>query len=346
MRPKDASDGLPRQPLDCMVTSVSPLRCFYHPDFFLPLPPGHPFPMEKFPQARDLLASGGAPVVITPVAPAPMRQLLRVHTSGYLRKLADDTLTDKEVCKLGLPWHPRLLHRSSLETAATVAACRHALAHGMAANLAGGTHHAFPDRGLGYCVLNDVAVAVRELQAKDPSLRAFIADTDAHQGNGTNAIFRGDQRVFTYSIHGERNYPSAKEAGNRDVGLPRQVSGDNYLAALAETLPSSLDSFPADLVIWISGADVHEQDRFGQMKLTTGQMNERDRLVIAWCLDRRLPLVVLYGGGYHREPGMTAHLHANTISTAAMAFRAMQSRPDLPENDQHGVPCLPLPSGS
>jgi acetoin utilization deacetylase AcuC-like enzyme len=215
-----------------------------------------------------------------------------------------------------------LLHRSSLETAATIAACHHALAHGMAANLAGGTHHAFPDRGLGYCVLNDVAVAVRDLHETRPALRVFVADTDAHQGNGTHAIFRGDDRVFTYSIHGERNYPSAKEPGNVDVGLPREVSGDDYLGALTDTLPAALDHFPADLVIWISGADVHEQDRFGQMRLTTEQMTNRDRLVVEWCLQRGLPLAVLYGGGYHREPGMTARLHANTITTAAKSFTA------------------------
>jgi acetoin utilization deacetylase AcuC-like enzyme len=296
------------------------LRCFYHPDFFLPLPPGHPFPMEKFPQAHEILISEGAPVEIAPVAPAPTRQLLRVHTSEYLRKLTHGTLDEMEVYKLGLPWQPRLLHRSSLETAATIAACHHALAHGMAANLAGGTHHAFPDRGLGYCVLNDVAVAIRDLHEAKPELRIFVTDTDAHQGNGTHAILRGEDRVFTYSIHGERNYPSAKESGNLDVGLPREVSGDDYLKALADTLPAALDDFRADLVIWISGADVHEKDRFGQMRLTTEQMRTRDQLVIDWCLQRQHPLVVLYGGGYHREPGMTARLHANTIQLAAAAF--------------------------
>lgn len=299
------------------------LRCFYHPDFFLPLPPGHPFPMEKFPQAHDLLVAGGVAVEITPVAPARTRQLLRVHTSEYLRKLAHGTLDHTETYKLGLPWQPRLLQRSALETAATVAACHHALAHGMAANLAGGTHHAFPDRGLGYCVLNDVAVAIRDLHTARPSLRILVADTDAHQGNGTHAIFHGDDRVFTYSIHGERNYPSAKEPGTLDVGLPREVDGDDYLASLEKTLPMSLDRFAADLVVWISGADVHENDRFGQMRLTTAQMGERDRLVVRWCHERSRPLVVLYGGGYNREAGMTARLHANTIETAARTFAAL-----------------------
>jgi acetoin utilization deacetylase AcuC-like enzyme len=276
--------------------------------------------MEKFPQAHDLLLAGGAAVEISPVSPTPNRQLLRVHTSEYLRKLAHGTLDATEVYKLGLPWQPRLLRRSSLETAATVAACHHALEHGMAANLAGGTHHAFPDRGLGYCVLNDVAVAIRDLHETRPELRIFVADTDAHQGNGTHAIFRQDERVFTYSIHGERNYPSAKEPGDLDVGLPREVRGDDYLGALTDTLPAALDRFPADLVIWISGADVHEHDRFGQMRLTTAQMTERDQAVLSWCGERSLPVAVLYGGGYNREPGMTARLHANTIETAAEIF--------------------------
>ncbi|MEY3480663.1 MAG: hypothetical protein RIQ71_1438 [Verrucomicrobiota bacterium] len=298
------------------------LRCFYHPDYFLPLPPGHPFPMEKFPQAHDLLSCSGTPVEIALVGPATPRQLRRVHESSYLEKLSRGTLDKMEAYKLGLPWQPKLLYRSSLETAATIAACRHALEHGMAANLAGGTHHAFPDRGLGYCVLNDVAVAVRDLHETRPDLRIFVADTDAHQGNGTHAIFRDEDRVFTYSIHGERNYPSAKEPGDLDVGLPRQVSGDDYLAALASSLPSTLDNFPCDLVVWISGADVHEEDRFGQMRLSTEQMTSRDHSVLSWCRERNLPVATLYGGGYHREPGMTARLHVNTIETAATIFAA------------------------
>jgi len=278
--------------------------------------------MEKFPQAHDLLVASSAPLEIALIAPATPRQLRRVHESAYLEKLSRGTLNDMEVYKLGLPWQPKLLYRSSLETAGTIAACRYALEDGMAANLAGGTHHAFPNRGLGYCVLNDVAVAILDLHETQPNLRVFVADTDAHQGNGTHAIFCDDERVFTYSIHGERNYPSAKEPGNLDVGLPREVGGDDYLVALVDTLPSAFDSFPCELVIWISGADVHEQDRFGQMRLSTLQMIERDRMVLTWCRERNLPVAVLYGGGYHREPGMTARLHANTIETAAAIFAA------------------------
>jgi acetoin utilization deacetylase AcuC-like enzyme len=293
------------------------LRCFYHPDYFLPLPEGHPFPMEKFPQAHALLQQAGAPIDVRPAAAAPMRQLLAVHDSDYLRRMAHGGLDRTESHKLGLPWTPRLLHRSALETAGTVAACRHALAAGMAANLAGGTHHAFPDRGLGYCVLNDAAVAIRALHREHPGLRVFVADTDAHQGNGTNAIFADDPRVFTYSIHGERNYPSAKVPGSMDVGLPRQVAGSDYLERLADSLPPALDRFAPDLVIWISGADVHHRDRFGQMELDDDHVRRRDESVLVWCLERRRPVAVLYGGGYNREPGHTARLHAATISTAA-----------------------------
>jgi acetoin utilization deacetylase AcuC-like enzyme len=296
------------------------LRCFYHQDYFLALPPGHPFPMEKFPQAHALLRSSPT-IEVAPVGPASHRQLLRVHTSDYLQKLAHGTLVPAELQKLGLPWHARLLRRSALETAGTIAACRHALGHGLAANLAGGTHHAFPARGLGYCVLNDVAVAIRGLHTGDPSLRVFVADTDAHQGNGTSAIFAAEPRVFTYSIHGERNYPSTKEPGSLDVGLPREVSGSAYLTALRDTLPAALDRFAPGLVIWLSGADVHENDRFGQMRLTTEQMAERDRLVLQWCRQRELPTAVLYGGGYNREPGMTARLHANTILMASASWQ-------------------------
>lgn len=296
------------------------LRCFYHADYFLPLPPGHPFPMEKFRQAHALLLAEGAPVEVVPVAPAPFRQLLSVHTSGYLRALAHGGLTPAQLQKLGLPWGPRLLRRSALETAGTLAACRRALSHGMSANLAGGTHHAFPDRGLGYCVLNDVAVAIRALHRENPALRVFVADTDAHQGNGTNAIFADDPRIFTYSIHGGRNYPSAKVPGSLDVGLPRQVSATAYLDALSATLPAALDDFPADLVVWISGADVHVMDRFGQMELGDADVTARDEAVLGWCVERRLPLAVLYGGGYHRQPGMTARLHANTVTLASRIF--------------------------
>ncbi|MBV9489029.1 MAG: histone deacetylase [Verrucomicrobia bacterium] len=289
------------------------MHCFYSPAYFYPLPPEHPFPMEKFPLAYRLLASEVPGIVVRPAPFVSLEDLRRVHLEEYLCKLSHAGLSDGEAFRLGFAWTPELFARCRYETGGTVAALMTALEQGVAANLAGGTHHAFPDRGLGFCLLNDVAVAVRRLHAERPDLRVLVADTDAHQGNGTHAIFRGDDRVFTYSIHVEKNYPTIKEPGDLDVGLARWVSGATYLARLQETLPDAIGAFEPDLIVWISGADPHEGDRFGQMKLTTGDLETRDRWVASLCRDYEVPLALLYGGGYNRRPGMTARLHANSV---------------------------------
>jgi acetoin utilization deacetylase AcuC-like enzyme len=292
------------------------VKAFYHPDYFLPLPPGHPFPMEKFPQAADIIARELTGIEIIEAQPASWEQLLRVHTEGYLEAIHEGLLSADELLKLGLPWQPNLLQRSSLETGGTIQACFAARKEGLACNLAGGTHHAFPNRGLGYCVLNDVAVAIRELDQTQPQLRVMVIDTDAHQGNGTHAIFRAEARVFTYSIHVGRNYPSQKEPGSCDVELPRWVEGSEYLQRLEETLLPALQTAQPEFVIWIAGADNHAMDRFGQMKLTTAEMQKRDERVLHWTAGAGLPTAVLYGGGYHPEPGMTARLHTQTVAAA------------------------------
>lgn len=303
------------------------LPCFYDPDYFLPLPDGHPFPMEKFPDAHAQVCDQ---VNVRPPLSLDRSDLERVHHKAYLDAVSYDLETSPSESgltryarnRLGLPADPRLLPRSSLETAGTVSATLAALEVGMAANLAGGTHHAFPDRGLGFCVLNDVAVAVEYLRARDQMPdQILIIDTDAHQGNANHAFFRGDATVFTYSIHVGKNYPAAKEPGDLDVPLPRYVSGEDYLNALRSTLPGVLAQTEPDLVFWISGADVHADDRFGQMSLTCEQIAERDRYVLALCQDYATKLVILYGGGYNRSPGKTGWLHAQTILRAAEAFR-------------------------
>ena len=191
-----------------------------------------------------------------------------------------------------------------------------ALEDGLACNLAGGTHHAFADRGLGYCVLNDVAIAIRDLHAIHPDRRVFVVDTDAHQGNGSNGIFAGDARVFTYSIHVGRNYPAEKTAGSLDVELPRFVSGAEYLERLDATLPAAFELFAPDLAFWIAGSDPHENDRFGQMKLSDADMAMRDSAVLDLVIRLGVPVVVLYGGGYNRDRVHTARLHANTVKLA------------------------------
>jgi len=274
--------------------------------------------MDKFWRAEAMIREGRSKnVEILPVELAAEKQLLRVHTAEYLEKIRRGTLEPTEAVKLGLPPGEALLDRSRLEVAGTVAAARAALEDGLACNLAGGTHHAFPDRGLGYCVLNDVAVAIRELQASRPSLRSFVIDTDAHQGNGTHAIFSTDDRVFTYSIHVGKNYPAVKTAGSLDVELPRSVLGDDYLEHLEASLLPALDEFSPDLVFWIAGADPHEHDRFGQMRLSDAAMKARDLHVLQLVTHQQRPTVVLYGGGYNRDRIHTARLHANTVLLAA-----------------------------
>lgn len=280
--------------------------------------------MGKFQRAHqflteDIQENHGLEVEIIP--PVEEELLLRIHTPEYVAKLRDRTLSDGEHFRLGLPDHPSLYNRSRLGAAGTVHATAAALDDGIACNLAGGTHHAFPERGTGFCVFNDVALAIRNLQAKDPDLYIMVLDTDAHQGNATHAIFREDERVYTYSIHVGRNFPSKKEPGDMDVGLPRYVSGDEYFDALTKTAEPALLNFEPDLVVWLSGVDPHEEDRFGQMKLSTDQLSARDEYVIDMVRSHEIPLAVLYGGGYHREPDMTARLHANTIQAALRRWK-------------------------
>ncbi len=278
--------------------------------------------MEKFPQAHALLS--GEVEVLSPMLTDRAHAEL-VHTADYLDAVSFDSqagpphgLTRDARARLGLPAHPLLLERSMCETAGTIGAAFAALEHGIAANLAGGTHHAFPDYGSGYCVLNDIAIAIACLRAADKNLhQILIVDTDAHQGNANHAWFADDHKVYTYSIHVGANYPARKAPGDCDVPLPRFVGGDEYFIALRNTLPDVFRKTEPDLVFWISGADNHEDDRFGQMRLTGEQMAERDRFVINLCHAYCAPTVVVYGGGYNRRPGMTAQLHAQTIRIAA-----------------------------
>lgn len=273
--------------------------------------------MEKFPEARRLLGAWAPEQVeVVHVEPASRAQLERVHTPAYLDSIRYGTLTPRERTKLGLPHHPRLLERSALETAGTIAAAHAALAEGIAANLAGGTHHAFADRGEGYCVLNDVCVALADLWTRDPHLHALVIDTDAHQGNGTAALLREEPRAFTYSIHVGRNYPSKKEPSDVDVPLNRWAPGHTYLDALRRTLPAAIERADPDIAFWITGADPHEDDRFGQMALTDAELATRDRFVLASVRAHWIPLVVLYGGGYHRS-GRTGELHAQSVARSA-----------------------------
>jgi acetoin utilization deacetylase AcuC-like enzyme len=282
--------------------------------------------MDKFWRAEEMIRAAAPPgVEILPVEPCPEDFLRSVHSVEYLEKIRTGALDTLESLKLGLPCGEELLTRSRLEVAGTIAAMHAALADGLACNLAGGTHHAFPGRGEGYCVLNDVAIAIRHLQSTQPYRRIVIIDTDAHQGNANHAIFASDRRVFTYSIHVGKNYPSEKVPGSLDVPLPRYVAGADYLEQLEATLAPALEEFDPSLAFWITGADPHVNDRFGQMRLDDADFARRDDHVLDLIKKRRLPTVLLYGGGYNREREHTARLHADSVLRAASAARSWRT---------------------
>ncbi|TAG08501.1 MAG: histone deacetylase [Verrucomicrobia bacterium] len=294
------------------------MRCFYSHALELALPADHPFPMDKFRVSKDMLLDGGIlrPDEIIEVRPAEMQVLRRVHEASYIDKISNSLLDRKEQLLLGLPATPELFKRSITEVEATRLACHAALEEGVGVCLAGGTHHAFREHGEGYCVFNDVAIAIRDIQFRQPNIRIMVVDTDAHQGNGTAAILADDPRVFTYSIHVGKNYPTRKITGSLDVETVRYVEGEMYLKQLFSSLASALDQFSPDLVIWISGADNHRNDRFGQMHLSLKEIQHRDETLLRAFIKNRIPVAVLYGGGYNRQPEFTAKLHRNTIASA------------------------------
>lgn len=294
------------------------MRCFYSQELELDLPSDHPFPMEKFRVSKDMLLGNGIlkPEEIVEVSQVSSHLLSKVHDQNYLDKIYGCRLDKKEQLRLGLPLTPKLYQRSATEVEATRLACHAALEEGVAVCLAGGTHHAFAEHGEGYCVFNDVAVAIRDLQVRRPGIRIMVVDTDAHQGNGTASLLADDPRVFTYSIHVGRNYPSKKVAGSLDVETVRYVEGEMYLKQLFISLAGALDTFSPDLVIWIAGADNHRNDRFGQMHLSLKDLQRRDEVLLGAFIRNRIPVAVLYGGGYNRQADFTAKIHRNTVAMA------------------------------
>jgi acetoin utilization deacetylase AcuC-like enzyme len=288
------------------------MRCAYHPDYFVALPPTHPFPMAKYPLLFETLSREGLlpPDEVIEPGEASLEDLRLVHDDGYLDRLAAGTLEAAAIRKIGVPWSPALWRRSRLAAQGTLEAARAALEDGLAANLAGGTHHAFPAHGEGFCLLNDVAVAIRVLQRDGRMRRALVIDLDVHQGNGTAAIFEGDADVFTFSMHGERNYPLNKMLSTLDVGLADGVGDDEYLELLARHLGRILEEFVPDVVFYLAGVDPARGDRYGRLALSDDGLARRDRHVLEACRGRGLPLVITIAGGYAPTPGRTAELHS------------------------------------
>jgi len=294
------------------------LHCAYHPGYFVPLPPSHPFPMAKYPLLFQRLRASGwlhDAQVLEP-GEAALDDLRLVHTEGYLQQLADGTLDAAAVRKIGVPWSQALWRRSRLAAQGTLLAARAALEDGLAANLAGGTHHAFPGHGEGFCVLNDVAVAIRVLQRDGRARRALVVDLDVHQGNGTAAIFEGDADVFTFSMHGERNYPTRKMRSTLDVGLADGIGDDEYLALLRRHLGDILARFVPDIVFYLAGVDPVRGDRYGRLALTDDGLRQRERCVLDSCGSRGLPVVITIAGGYAPTPERTAELHSIVFEEA------------------------------
>jgi acetoin utilization deacetylase AcuC-like enzyme len=287
--------------------------------YTFPLPDGHRFPIEKYALLRARVIADG--IVSADRVHDPSRvsraDLLLVHTADYVDRFTAGELTKDEIRKLGFPWSKGLVERSYRAAGGTVEASEHAVSHGIAMNLAGGTHHAFPSHGEGFCVFNDVAIAIRALQRDGRIARAAVVDLDVHQGNGTHAVFAGDDSVFTFSMHGGRNYPFHKVPGRLDVELADGTGDDAYLALLADTLPRVLADARPDLVVYLAGADAHERDRLGRLALTFEGLARRDTMVLEQCREVGLPVVVTIAGGYGDPISGTVEVHARTARIAA-----------------------------
>lgn len=298
------------------------MKAFYSDTFVIPLPTGHKFPMEKYSRLRERLLLEGvldAARLHIPDAATDL-ELHRAHDPAYVSRVVEGRLDPAEVRRIGFPWSEAMVERSRRSAGATLAACRAALEDGLGINLAGGTHHAFADRGEGFCVFNDAAVAARGMQAEGRAHRVVVLDCDVHQGNGTAAIFRDDDTVFTFSIHGAGNFPYRKENGDLDIALPDGTGDDAYLDALDRGLADSIERARADLAIYLSGADPHEGDRYGRLKLTKDGLEERDRRVFEACGRAGLPVALAMAGGYGREVEDTVDVHVATVKEALHRF--------------------------
>ena len=309
------------------------MRAFYSDQFVLPLPEGHRFPMAKYRLLRERLAQEVPEIEMLAAQPATDGELALVHTPEYIQAVVQGSLSAQAQREIGFPWTPAMVERSRRSAGATVMAARAALwgGEGLAANLAGGTHHAYADHGSGFCVFNDAAVATRLMQAEwgrryVRPLKVAIVDLDVHQGNGTARIFANDPQVFTLSLHGARNFPFAKESSDLDVELPDGCDDDAYLEALDQALMALESRFDPDLVIYLAGADPHEGDRLGRLKLSFDGLEARDRRVFDWAFNRRLPLAFAMAGGYGAQIADTVQVQVNTYRVAQAYWRRWQNR--------------------
>ncbi len=292
------------------------MKAFYSDHFVLPLPSGHRFPMEKYSRLRELV--GTLPhLELLEAPPASDTQILYAHDPHYLLKVIKGNLSADEQKEIGFPWSEKMVERSRRSAGATIAAAKTATREGISGNLAGGTHHAYRNLGSGFCVFNDSAITARVLQKEiNPKLKVAIIDLDVHQGNGTASILQHDASIFTLSIHGENNFPFQKESSDLDIGLPDGCDDQTYLQSLSQSLDQLDDRFHPDFVIYLAGADPHEGDRLGRLKLSNDGMRLRDAAVFEYALDRQIPVAFSMAGGYGKEIESTIAIHFQTIQTA------------------------------
>jgi acetoin utilization deacetylase AcuC-like enzyme len=312
--------------------SLLPMQAFHSDAHPLALPPGHRFPQSKYRLLRERIEASPGLIRLLAAQPASEGELALVHTSDYVDAVLNGQMNEAQQREIGFPWSPSMVERSLRSVGASIAAARSALSEGVAANLAGGTHHAYANKGSGYCVFNDVAVAARLMQAEwhrtrggaAGLLRVLVIDLDVHQGNGTAAIFRDDPSVFTFSMHGAKNFPFRKEPSDLDVELADGCGDEAYLAALDAAMTTVWQSHAhaaPGLAFYLAGADPHEGDRLGRLKISTAGMRERDRRVLDALRERRIPVALSMAGGYGRDIHTTVAVQARTLDEAARSWQ-------------------------
>ena len=295
------------------------------------LPAGHRFPMGKYELLRQRLADELPQLQLALAAPASDGELALVHTPAYIDAVVNGSLSPAAQREIGFPWSEGMVERARRSVGATISAARTAMHQGIAANLAGGTHHAYADKGSGFCVFNDVAVAARLLQAETArvrrqALQVAVIDLDVHQGNGTALIFRHDPSVFTLSMHGAKNFPFRKESSDLDIELPDGCGDDDYLAQLETALDQLAQRCQPDLVFYLAGADPHEGDRLGRLQLSFEGLRQRDRQVFQWAAEKRLPLAMAMAGGYGKDMADTVQVQINTFALAYETWQHWQNQ--------------------
>ena len=281
--------------------------------------------MQKYRMLREAVAASLPYVVFEEAPHATDGVLALAHHPHYIHRVTTGALSDSEQKAIGFPWSPEMVERSRRSAGATIAACRCAISEGVSVNLAGGTHHAHADRGQGFCVFNDAAIAARLMQAERRISRVAIVDLDVHQGDGTASILASDESVFTLSLHGERNYPFEKAVSDLDIALPDGTGDAEYLEQLERALATMFARFEPQLLIFLAGADPHEGDRLGRLQLSTAGMAARDTMVMDAARARGLPVAIAMAGGYGRSIDDTVAVHLQTIHIAARYHRALEA---------------------